>query len=43
LPRFQVVAKLRALKPKADEKPDLKKIREVASEVINQVQFAILI
>jgi len=31
-----VITKLRALKPKSEEKPDLKKIREVASETIEQ-------
>ncbi|KAI6215388.1 Fatty-acid and retinol-binding protein [Aphelenchoides besseyi] len=30
-----IIAKLRALKPKGEEKPDLKKIREVANEVID--------
>ncbi|KAI6235096.1 Fatty-acid and retinol-binding protein [Aphelenchoides besseyi] len=32
---LQIIAKLRALKPKGEEKPDLKKIREVANEVID--------
>jgi len=31
-----IISKLRALKPKSEEKPDLKKIREVAAEVIEQ-------
>ena len=33
---MQLISKVRALKPKGEEKPDLKKIREVANEVITQ-------
>ncbi|CAD5221614.1 unnamed protein product [Bursaphelenchus xylophilus] len=33
-----IIAKLRALKPKTGEKPDLKKVREIAQTVITQYQ-----